>query len=136
MPQDQLDAAASTSANVLTSVQETMRSTFQDEANQILGAGVLTVQQFSLSSLKLPQSMQDSITNALNTRTDSNAKIAAAKATEQQAAAEATANQNRQQGYNACPICGEIDLRKAIPQGVTVWAPGGQFAATAPSGTG
>lgn len=133
---DDAGAAAST----LVTIQQEMASTFAEEANQILGKDVLKNVQFSLTRLTLPQALQDSITASLQTRTDSKAKIAAAEATKQQAQAEADANITRQNGYNSCPVCGEIELRKAIPPGVTVWAPGGEAAiavqqpAAAPAG--
>jgi regulator of protease activity HflC (stomatin/prohibitin superfamily) len=128
-----IDAAASTSESALLTIQKEMAETFATEANQTLGENTIINVSFSLTSLTLPQSMQDAITAALNVRTDSNSKIAAAKATETQAQAEANANITRQQGYVLCPVCGEIDLRKAIPGGITVWAPGGDTAVAVPA---
>lgn len=121
---EQLEAAATTSDSALLTVQKTMADNFVREANEILGEGVLKNVQFSLTRMTLPQNLQDAITRSLETQTDSNAKINAAKATETQAQAEANANVTRQNGYNACPVCGEIELRKSIPTNITVWAPG------------
>ncbi|QWF84019.1 hypothetical protein [Amycolatopsis sp. CA-230715] len=39
-------------------------------------------------------------------------------------------NDLRQEGYNACPACAQIDIMKAIPPNVTVYVPGA--AATVP----
>ena len=41
-----------------------------------------------------------------------------------QAPADAEANKKRQEGYNACPACAQIDMIKALPPGVTTCAPG------------
>lgn len=131
-PED-LEAAAGTATTALGSIQQEMASTFATEANEILGADTLRNVQFSLTRLTLPAELQNSITASLQTRTDSKAKIAAAEATKTQAAAEAEANVTRQNGYNACPVCGEIELRKSIPGGITVWAPGGDLAVAAPA---
>lgn len=130
---DELAAAATTSTNQLVAIQSEMGTTFTTEANEILGKDVIKNVQFSLSSFTLPGELQNSITASLQTRTDSKAKIAAAEATKAQAQAEAEANVTRQNGYNACPVCGEIELRKSIPGGITVWAPGGDLAVAAPA---
>ncbi len=130
---EELEAAAGTATTALGSIQTEMATTFTTEANEILGEGVLRNVQFSLTRLTLPADLQNSITASLQSRTDSKAKIAAAEATKAQAAAEAEANVTRQNGYNACPVCGEIELRKSIPAGVTVWAPGGNLAVAAPA---
>lgn len=123
-----LDAAAQAATSTLDSIQQEMGSVFAAKANEILGDGVIEQVQFSLTNLTLPGDLQNSITASLQSRTDSKARIAAAEASKQEAQAKADANVLTQNGYNTCPICGEIDLRKAIPGGVTVWAPGGDAA--------
>ena len=50
-----------------------------------------------------------------------------------QARAEADANQARQNGYDKCPACAEIDKLKALPQGITVYAPGNPQAVVVPT---
>ena len=37
-------------------------------------------------------------------------------------------DQARQEGYNACPACAQIDIIKAFPPGLTTYAPGGASA--------
>jgi hypothetical protein len=52
------------------------------------------------------------------------AEVTQAQAKVQQAKAEGAANRERQKGYTNCPACAEIDKLKAIPPGVTTYAPG------------
>jgi hypothetical protein len=52
------------------------------------------------------------------------AKVTEAQAKVAHARAEADANKARQDGYNKCPTCAEIEKLKALPQGITVYAPG------------
>jgi hypothetical protein len=50
--------------------------------------------------------------------------VSEAQAKVAQAPADAEANKKRQEGYNACPACAQIDMIKALPPGVTTCAPG------------
>ncbi|MEU4546279.1 hypothetical protein [Nonomuraea dietziae] len=50
-----------------------------------------------------------------------------------QARAEAEANRARQDGYDKCPACAEIEKLRALPKGITVYAPGNPQAVVIPS---
>jgi hypothetical protein len=43
---------------------------------------------------------------------------------------DAQTNATRQNGYNACPTCADIDRLKALPSGFTTYAPGARYAVT------
>jgi hypothetical protein len=131
------EAAAEANPQTIATIQQDMAATFKSEVDRILGEGTLVNIDFTLSKVTLPQGIQDQINAAFAKITEANgngqanidaAKAAALAATENVKVAEqeARANEQRQAGYNACPVCQEIDLRKAIPQSVTVWAPGAQ----------
>jgi hypothetical protein len=48
----------------------------------------------------------------------------------QKAQIDAQANAARQSGYNSCSTCAQIDILKALPPGLTTYAPGSGFAVT------
>ncbi|MEV5552925.1 hypothetical protein AB0L44_04665 [Nonomuraea wenchangensis] len=50
-----------------------------------------------------------------------------------QAKAEAEANRARQDGYDKCPACAEIEKLRSLPQGITVYAPGNPQSVVVPS---
>jgi len=141
-----VDAAASqANPQTISSLQQQMGDGFKSEINKILGDETLVNVQFTLAQVVLPQNVKDAIAAAQANITTANgnaqASIDAARGEAQAAQeriktaeADASANQAKQLGYNACPVCQQIDLTKAIPPGVTVWAPGGEAAiAVAPA---
>jgi hypothetical protein len=74
--------------------------------------------------VKLPDNVQSSIERAIAKRADSSAS----QADLQKARIDAQTNEARQQGYNACPTCAQIDIMRELPRGLTTYAPGGAFA--------
>jgi uncharacterized membrane protein YqiK len=109
-------------------VQSALTSSLEQDITDSLGAPFLKVDRIILAKLTLPQTLQDAILSAQAAYAD----ITRAQATIAKAQAEADANRRRQAGYNACPVCGQIDLYKAIPPTITTFAPGSGFGITQP----
>jgi hypothetical protein len=107
-------------------VQEAVNRSFAQDIKNTLGGEFLTSIHFNLSKVTLPDSVQKAVDDAQAAY----AKVSEAQARVVQAQADADANKKRQEGYNACPACAQIDIMKAIPPNVTVYAPGA--AATVP----
>lgn len=107
-------------------VQEAVNRSFAQDIKNTLGGEFLTSIHFNLSKVTLPDSVQKAVDDAQAAY----AKVSEAQARVVQAQADADANKKRQEGYNACPACAQIDIMKAIPSNVTVYAPGA--AATVP----
>ncbi|GGO80463.1 hypothetical protein [Nonomuraea cavernae] len=61
------------------------------------------------------------------------AAVSEAQARVAQAKAEADANRARQEGYDKCPACAEIEKLKSLPQGITVYAPGNPRSVVVPA---
>ncbi|GLW07636.1 hypothetical protein Misp01_27660 [Microtetraspora sp. NBRC 13810] len=89
----------------------------------------LTGLRFNLVRVTLPQDVQRSVDSSLAAA----ASVAEAQAKVDQAEAEAAANRARQDRYDRCPACAEIDKLKSLPQGITVYAPGNPDAVVVPS---
>jgi regulator of protease activity HflC (stomatin/prohibitin superfamily) len=101
-------------------VQSAINTSLEQDLLQTLGAEFLTNLHFNLSRVTLPTSVQEAVDRAqaaFATVSEAQAKVA-------QARAEAAANQARQDGYTKCPTCAKIEELKALPQGITVYAPG------------
>jgi hypothetical protein len=64
------------------------------------------------------------VQDAVNKAQAAYAAVSEAQAKVVQAQSEADANKKRQEGYDACPACAQIDMIKALPPGVTTYAPG------------
>lgn len=116
-------ASLSNSANIA-AVQTAIQQKFAADLQSTLGGEYLNNIKFNLSRVTLPKQVQDGVDNAQKAF----AGVSEAQARAQQALQDAQANVNRQNGYNACPICGQIDEIKAIPDHITIWAPGGNAA--------
>ncbi len=101
-------------------VQQAINTSLEQDLQQTLGAQFLVNLHFNLSRITLPTSVQDAVDRAQAAF----ASVSEAQAKVAQAQAEAAANKARQQGYNACPTCSRIEELKALPQGITVYAPG------------
>jgi hypothetical protein len=82
--------------------------------------------RFVLSKIELPQNVQD----AINQAQAAFAGVTESQAALQRAQIDAQANAARQSGYNSCPTCAQIDVLKALPDGLTTYAPGTGFTVT------
>ncbi|MFF3667598.1 SPFH domain-containing protein [Microtetraspora malaysiensis] len=101
-------------------IQNAVNTSLSEDLKSTLGAEYLTNIHFNLSRVTLPKQVQDAVDQAQAAF----AKVTEAQAKVAQARAEADANKARQDGYNKCPTCAEIEKLKALPQGITVYAPG------------
>jgi regulator of protease activity HflC (stomatin/prohibitin superfamily) len=111
--------AVSNNGNIA-KVQTAINTSLEQDLQQTLGAPFLTDLHFTLSRITLPSSVQDAVDRAQAAF----ASVSEAQAKVAQARADAEANQARQDGYNKCPTCARIDELKALPSGITVYAPG------------
>lgn len=99
-----------------------------------LGGPYVTDLRFNLVRITLP----DNVQKAVNDAQAAFAKVSEAQAQIAQASAQAAANEQRQKGYEECPTCAQIDAfdaLHALPQGITVYAPGNGAALALPTGT-
>ncbi len=81
------------------------------------------VQNGSLAAAKAPTPA--AVASTTGQQNNSNiARVQQSQARVLQAQADADANKKRQEGYNACPTCAQIDMIKALPPGITTYAPG------------
>jgi hypothetical protein len=101
-------------------VQQAVNDSLPKELRDMLGGDFFMNIRFNLVRVTLPQAVQD----AVNKAQAAYAQVSEAQAKIAQAQAEADANRKRQEGYDACKQCAEIDKIKALPPGVTVYAPG------------
>ncbi|WP_243717499.1 SPFH domain-containing protein [Actinomadura darangshiensis] len=111
--------AQSNNANIA-KVQNAINTSLAADLEQTLGGKFVTNIHFNLVRITLPDKVQDAVDRAqaaFAQVSEAQAKVATAKA-------EAAANQARQNGYNKCPTCARIEELKALPQGITVYAPG------------
>jgi uncharacterized membrane protein YqiK len=105
-------------------VQDAVNRSFTQDLKGTLGGDFLSNIHFNLSRVTLPDSVQKAVDDAQAAY----AKVSESQAHVVQAQADADANKKRQEGYNACPACAQIDIMKAIPPNVTVYAPGANTA--------
>lgn len=110
-------------------VQDAVNTALARDLPRTLGGEFFTGMRFSLSKVTLPPEVQKAVDRALS----AGAAASEAQAKVAQAEAEAKANEARQQGYLKCPACAEIDKLKALPQGITVYAPGNADAVVVPT---
>jgi uncharacterized membrane protein YqiK len=108
-------------------VQQAVNDSLPRELRDVLGGDFFVNIRFNLVRITLPQAVQD----AVNKAQAAYAAVSEAQARVIQAQAEADANKKRQEGYNACPACAQIDMIKALPPGVTTYAPGAGVAIAA-----
>jgi regulator of protease activity HflC (stomatin/prohibitin superfamily) len=101
-------------------VQNAVNQSLPRDLTDMLGGDFFDGIRFNLARVTLPQTVQD----AVNKAQAAYAAVSEAQAKVVQAQAEADANKKRQEGYNACPACAQIDIIKALPPGVTTYAPG------------
>ncbi|WP_240197191.1 SPFH domain-containing protein [Nonomuraea lactucae] len=101
-------------------VQNAVNTSLARDLPQTLGGDFFTGLRFTLARVTLPADVQKSVDRSLA----ANAAVSEAQARVAQARAEAEANRARQDGYDKCPACAEIEKLKSLPQGITVYAPG------------
>jgi regulator of protease activity HflC (stomatin/prohibitin superfamily) len=129
---DGTDAALTpgNSTAVLTKVESDINARLAAAVRQTLGGDYFTGFTFSLVGLTLPDKVRGSVEAAQAAFAD----VATSQAARAKAQADAEANRARQSGYAACPTCAEIDKVRALPQGLTVYAPGGTTGVSVPAG--
>ncbi|MGW0805919.1 SPFH domain-containing protein [Nonomuraea sp. NPDC002799] len=110
-------------------VQEAVNASLTRDLPVTLGGAFLTGLRFTLVKVTLPGEVQQAVDRSLA----ASAAVAEAEAKVDQAKAEAEANRARQDGYDKCPACAEIEKLKSLPQGITVYAPGNPQAVVVPS---
>ena len=133
-------AAASQAATAndgnLTRIQDQINSELAADLSSQLGSvdvaaggaqqreSFLTNLRFTISTVTLPTNVQD----AINQAQAAFAQVSSAQAAVNAAQLQAQANQITQQGYAACPACAVIAEEKALPPGITTYAPGAGIA--------
>jgi hypothetical protein len=125
----QAAAAVNPNANgneTINQVQQAVNDGFTKDIDDVLGVPILIHPRFVLSKVDLPQNVQD----AINKAQAAFAGVTESQAALQRAQIDAQADAARQNGYNSCPTCAQIDILKSLPQGLTTYAPGSGFAVT------
>ena len=119
-------AAAQAGQNVdqITKIQDNINRSFTADVAADLGGPYLTNIRFVLSKVTLP----DNVQGAINDAQAAFAAVTKSQAAKNAADIDAQTNAVRQGGYNSCPTCADIDRLKALPPGLTTYAPGAQYA--------
>jgi regulator of protease activity HflC (stomatin/prohibitin superfamily) len=117
--QGQQPKAQSNNANIA-KVQNAINTSLAQDLQQTLGGNFIIDIHFNLVRITLPENVQHAVDEAQAAF----AQVTQAQARVAQARAEAQANKARQDGYNKCHTCADIEKLKALPQGITVYAPG------------
>lgn len=120
--------AQDSNANIVR-VQNAVNASLARDLPQTLGGDFFSGLRFTLARVTLPAEVQQAIDRSLA----ANAAVSEAQAKVAQARAEADANRARQDGYDKCPACAEIEKLKSLPQGITVYAPGNPQSVVVPS---
>jgi regulator of protease activity HflC (stomatin/prohibitin superfamily) len=115
----------------LAKIESDISSSLTTDLNSTLGGNYLTQVKFNLAKVDLDPKVQQAISEAQSAF----ASVSQSQAKVKQAQADAQANEARQKGYNACPACQQIDILKALPQGITVYAPGSSAGIAIPTPT-
>ncbi|MEU5883129.1 SPFH domain-containing protein [Spirillospora sp. NPDC047279] len=119
--------AQSNNANIA-KVQQAINTSLAADLKSTLGGDFVTNIHFNLVRITLPEKVQDAVDRAQAAF----AQVSEAQARVATAKAEAAANKARQDGYNRCPTCARIEELRALPQGITVYAPGNPNGALLP----
>ncbi|GAA2624416.1 SPFH domain-containing protein [Actinomadura fulvescens] len=119
--------AQSNNANIA-KVQHAINTSLAADLESTLGGKFVTNLHFNLVRVTLPEKVQDAVDRAQAAF----AQVSEAQARVATAKAEAAANKARQDGYNKCPTCARIEELRALPQGITVYAPGNPNGALLP----
>ncbi len=118
-------AAAEGSGNqTINQVQAAVNDGFTRDIDDVLGMPILVNPRFVLSKVDLP----DNVQQAINQAQAAFAGVTESQAALQRAQVDAQADAARQTGYTSCPTCAQIDILKALPGGLTTYAPGQGFA--------
>jgi regulator of protease activity HflC (stomatin/prohibitin superfamily) len=114
----------------ITKVQNGIDSSLESDIAQTLGGPYLTNIRFNLSRVTLPPQVQDAVNRAQSAFAD----VSQAQARLRSAQVDAQTNAAKQQGYQRCPICGQLDLfDKLRGSGITVYAPGSNSSLALPT---
>ena len=114
------DAGKKNNASIA-EIEGNINSGLETQINDTLGGPYIKNVRFQIVSVELPPALNDAIEQAQSAF----AEVSKSEARVKSAQNDAEANRVRQRGYADCPTCAEIDARKAIPTGISVWAPGG-----------
>lgn len=128
----QLDQSKVGLGNVnLRKIESDIDQSLQQDLNQTMHGDYINVDNFNLIKVILPTQLQQAITSAQtqfaqvsSAKAQQQVAITQANTRLQQAKIDAQANEAKQKGYNNCPTCASIDETKALPSGITVYAPG------------
>jgi hypothetical protein len=122
-PQPPAAAGQQNNTNIA-KMQDAVNESLPRDLDDMLGGDFFEGIRFNLARVTLPPNVQD----AVNKAQAAYAAVSEAQARVVQAQADADANKKRQEGYNACPACAQIDIIKALPPSLTTYAPGGTSA--------
>jgi regulator of protease activity HflC (stomatin/prohibitin superfamily) len=104
----------------IAAIQDAVNRNFEEAVNAQLGGPYLVHAAFNLSKVSLPAELQQKVNDAQGAF----AQVSQAQARVQSAQADAQATAAKSQAYQQCPGCLQIDIIKALPPGITVYAPG------------
>ena len=104
----------------LAKIESDISTSLASDLNRTLGGNYLVNVKFNLAKIDLDPKVQTAISDAQA----SFASVSQSQADLKNAQIEAQANAAKQQGYSQCPVCAQIDLTRALPSGITVYAPG------------
>lgn len=116
-------AGADNKSNVQ-KVQDAVNAGLKTQLNADLGQNFFKADsiKFNLQSVELPE-VDHAIAQAQSAFAEvskQQAEVLKGEVRVKQAKQERLANQERQKGYNACHVCGDIDKLKALPQNLQV----------------
>jgi regulator of protease activity HflC (stomatin/prohibitin superfamily) len=104
----------------LSKIEQEISTSLAADLRTTLQGDYITDVRFNLNKVDLPPTVQQ----AINTAQASFAQVTQAQAALKRAKIDAETNAARQKGYDLCKVCGDIDRLKALPPGITVYAPG------------
>lgn len=115
----------------LSKIENQINTSLQTDLDQTMGGHYINVDHFNLIKVLLPSNLQQAIDDAQaqfaqvsKAQAQQKTALIQSETKVKQASLDAQANEERQKGYNACSTCQQIDIIKALPQGITVYAPG------------
>lgn len=107
-------------------IQNSINASLQTDVQSTLGENYFSNIEFRLARVTLPAAIQQEIDNAQAAF----AAVGTSRAKLVQAKIDAQTNAQREAGYRACQTCAEIDALRALPSGLTTYAPGKNFSIT------
>ena len=125
-PAATVDPNAPSGNQTINQVQQAVNDAFTADVDEVLGMPILINPRFVLSRVELPDNVQE----AINQAQAAFAGVTESQAALQRAQIDAETNAARQNGYNACPTCAEMDIIQSLPDGLTTYAPGSGFSVT------